>query len=1040
MDLYFQWFDRNRATAGWCCLGLTIALFFIPCDALPAATVTVDGSQRYQQIDGFGVSANHRSWHNSELRPVLDALIDQAGMTLFRVVHDKTDWEATNDNANATVMNWSYYTNVYSSADFEAMWEMIAYLNQKGIASGLALNFQGGGPPWMSATSLFPGMEDEWAEMVASLLMYARNTRHLQFSYVAPHNEPDHDDTSLQGIYMTQDQYLATLRDLAWKLEINGLGDLRFLGPDLAHTSLDWMSAMTNDPIIMSRLDHFSLHSYQAAGGGSSGVGDWLAQSPFADRGFWMTEFNVWCSSCESCLGGMNSWEYGRGTAEYLLAHLANGASAGLVWEGYDSFYHIHECWSYWGLFAVDNINAPVKTYSPRKGFYTVSQISKFVRPGAQRIALTTAGSALNLLAFYHPVSGQLTLVGVNTDASPTTLSGSLASLPAFPNFDLYYTSSTTNLCHAASIPVVGAAFSATVPADCVFTLTANSGVSIAITNPSDGASFWAPAAIALQASASTVTGSLGAVEFFADGFRLGQASAPPYSLTWSNVPPGVYAVTARASNSVGNIAVSSAVRLSVTAVPDTIRVAPATASLPPGGTLQLTATALDAAGSNLNPQPPVVWFVTGGGSIDSNGLFNAFNLPGGPHTVTALSGPVIGLATLGIAPGAGPVLPPQTNRTILELTTLTVTNTAIANPFMSQGATNSLAFSYSNRDALLADNWSFTATTAAGAPRNTEITNSADGSVISYDPTANPGVLRIPCDTGDLWGSANNTRNSLFRHLPTNWLRLRLALSLAPSVDFQQAQMGLYQDDDNYLELGVIYSSYLGGKAITMSVEQGGVLDILNAIPNSATNLFCELDREPIDGSIAGSFSSNGIDWNPIGKNGQPFANPRLVIWTGGSPAPNTNYLPNCHLSRLEITTLTVAPTLLTYSLLEAPAGVNIDTNGVITWQPAAVLAPTTNLIRTVVTDNGVTPLSATNMFAVVVLPPPILSASAGTNGILLSWPAVPANFILEFRSDLSPDSLWAPVTNRAEVVGTQMTVTISPLEAQAFFRLREY
>src|SRR5512133_2873448 len=33
-----------------------------------AATVTVDGATTYQLIDGFGVNANHRSWHNDELK------------------------------------------------------------------------------------------------------------------------------------------------------------------------------------------------------------------------------------------------------------------------------------------------------------------------------------------------------------------------------------------------------------------------------------------------------------------------------------------------------------------------------------------------------------------------------------------------------------------------------------------------------------------------------------------------------------------------------------------------------------------------------------------------------------------------------------------------------------------------------------------------------------------------------------------------------------------------------------------------------------
>ena len=65
-----------------------------------AVTVTIDGSQTYQTIDGFGVNANSGSWTNNDLQPVLDALIDQAGMTLFLAIYvGNSNWETTNDNA-----------------------------------------------------------------------------------------------------------------------------------------------------------------------------------------------------------------------------------------------------------------------------------------------------------------------------------------------------------------------------------------------------------------------------------------------------------------------------------------------------------------------------------------------------------------------------------------------------------------------------------------------------------------------------------------------------------------------------------------------------------------------------------------------------------------------------------------------------------------------------------------------------------------------------------------------------------------------------
>lgn len=317
-----------------------------------AATVTIDGSQTYQTIDGFGVNANHRSWTNNELAPVMDALVDQGGMTLFRVIFDLADWETNNDNGDPMVMNWSYYNTIYGSPDFQAMWGLMAYLNQKSITNGLAMNFQGTGPAWMmNGAFLNTGYEAEWAEMVGSAYVFARSNQHLKFNLAAPANEPDNiNDPRHQGVLMTASQYVTAMHDLSRILDTNGMSDVRFVGPDLAYTSTSWLGTMMTDPVLMSKIGHIGLHSYQDNGGGSSGVYSFLAQSAYPNLDFWMTEFNVWCDSCESCVGGDNSWTTARNMASYLLYHLANGASAGLVWEGYDSYYRLGNCWSYWGF------------------------------------------------------------------------------------------------------------------------------------------------------------------------------------------------------------------------------------------------------------------------------------------------------------------------------------------------------------------------------------------------------------------------------------------------------------------------------------------------------------------------------------------------------------------------------------------------------------------------------------------------------------------------------------------------------------------
>jgi large repetitive protein len=58
----------------------------------------------------------------------------------------------------------------------------------------------------------------------------------------------------------------------------------------------------------------------------------------------------------------------------------------------------------------------------------------------------------------------------------------------------------------------------------------------------------------------------------------------------------------------------------------------------------------------------------------------------------------------------------------------------------------------------------------------------------------------------------------------------------------------------------------------------------------------------------------------------------------------------------------------VLTYQLVEPSVEALIDTNGVITWTPNEYDGPGTYVIRTVVTDNGVPPLSATNSVRVTV------------------------------------------------------------------------
>jgi hypothetical protein len=79
------------------------------------------------------------------------------------------------------------------------------------------------------------------------------------------------------------------------------------------------------------------------------------------------------------------------------------------------------------------------------------------------------------------------------------------------------------------------------------------------------------------------------------------------------------------------------------------INVTPSSASVANGATQQFAATAKDQLGNLIIPQPPFAWTTTGGGTINSSGLFTASTI-GGPFTVKAMSGTVSGTASITVS------------------------------------------------------------------------------------------------------------------------------------------------------------------------------------------------------------------------------------------------------------------------------------------------------------------------------------------------------------------------------------------------------
>jgi Big-like domain-containing protein/Calx-beta domain-containing protein len=138
----------------------------------------------------------------------------------------------------------------------------------------------------------------------------------------------------------------------------------------------------------------------------------------------------------------------------------------------------------------------------------------------------------------------------------------------------------------------------------------------VEITQPASGATFRAPADVHIVAKTVDRDGYVGKVEFFANFHKIGEASKlflipPPdgepieYEFDWKGVPPGQYALTARAIDDEGAAGLSAPVRISVVG----------TNEPPPTNVAVVTVYAIDGYAS----EGPILSPYTGSGGLGAN-------------------------------------------------------------------------------------------------------------------------------------------------------------------------------------------------------------------------------------------------------------------------------------------------------------------------------------------------------------------------------------------------------------------------------------
>jgi glucose/arabinose dehydrogenase len=136
------------------------------------------------------------------------------------------------------------------------------------------------------------------------------------------------------------------------------------------------------------------------------------------------------------------------------------------------------------------------------------------------------------------------------------------------------------------------------------------------ITSPANGATFTAPATVTINASASDADGTIKWVQFYNGSTFLGADSSAPYTFTWTNVPAGSYALTARATDDSNAVTTSATVNITVQ---------------PPAGCDPVTASADDGnvAANVLDNNLSTRWSANGDGQWIQFCLSNTASVTG---------------------------------------------------------------------------------------------------------------------------------------------------------------------------------------------------------------------------------------------------------------------------------------------------------------------------------------------------------------------------------------------------------------------------
>ncbi len=266
-------------------------------------------------------------------------------------------------------------------------------------------------------------------------------------------------------------------------------------------------------------------------------------------------------------------------------------------------------------------------------------------------VAVTVGASAAPTVSLTNPATGSSYTVGtpLTVAANAADSDGSIAEVRFFVNgvplgaadtvspYSVVWTANSVGV-YSLSAQATDNNGNVTTSSAITVTIGANAAPTIALTSPATG-SYSLGNLVLVAANANDSDGSIASVQFFANGLAIGTTTSAPFNVSWRPTLAGTFAITAQATDNVGNVATAGPVNVGITAT-----AAPAvTITNPVVGTLYGVGNAIPFAAAPSGGNGPIAqvqFFVNGTslGTPDNVSPYSAIWTPNAPGLYSLLA------------------------------------------------------------------------------------------------------------------------------------------------------------------------------------------------------------------------------------------------------------------------------------------------------------------------------------------------------------------------------------------------------------------